>query len=264
MEIEIDLQSGGKWEEPVYNLLLLFFCFVFHHRLIECSQPHLTVKQSFVLLLLLFVFYIQKLCSGVGNHQHFESWKSGFTIHHYAGKVSYEVDGFCDRNRDIFFNDLIELMQNSKKYEMFLFCFIFTYLRILPPNFVCLCVFCSCFPFRNHGSGSAQKSFTWWDSTTRTDTVIYRWVFPIWWDSSSAMARFDFIFTKLPLGGLCYWVPCLFAIPWPSGTKNSTEQIQYFFFFRHPKLYYFPQKTIKWMAFLIQFSLHLCTCVVRT
>jgi myosin-1 len=53
--------------------------------------------------------------AGVGTHQHFEAWKSGFTIHHYAGKVSYEVDGFCERNRDIFFNDLVELMQNSQK-----------------------------------------------------------------------------------------------------------------------------------------------------
>lgn len=100
-------------------------------------------------------FFQQKLCSGVGNHQHFESWKSGFTIHHYAGKVSYEVEGFCDRNRDIFFNDLIELMQNSKKYA------IVQHKKRMafptPPIFFPLC-FRSCFPFRNHGSGSTQTS----------------------------------------------------------------------------------------------------------
>ena len=45
---------------------------------------------------------------------------------------------------------------------------------------------------------------------------------------------------------------------------NRANPIFFFFFFRHPKLYFVPQKTIKWMAFLIQFSLHFCTCVVRT
>ena len=36
-----------------------------------------------------------------------------------------------------------------------------------------------------------------------------------------------------------YKIACLFAIPWPSGTKNSTEQIQYYFFF-----FFSPPKTL--------------------
>ena len=31
----------------------------------------------------------------------------------YAGKVTYDVAGFCERNRDVLFNDLIELMQST-------------------------------------------------------------------------------------------------------------------------------------------------------
>ena len=30
-------------------------------------------------------------------------------------QVTYEADGFCERNRDVLFNDLIELMQSSQK-----------------------------------------------------------------------------------------------------------------------------------------------------
>ncbi|KAK7888870.1 hypothetical protein WMY93_024430 [Mugilogobius chulae] len=59
---------------------------------------------------------LQKLQAAVGTHEHFNSWNSGFVIHHYAGKVSYEVIGFCERNRDVLFPDLIELMQSSE-YE---------------------------------------------------------------------------------------------------------------------------------------------------
>uniref|UniRef100_A0A8C5MPZ5 Myosin IE n=1 Tax=Leptobrachium leishanense TaxID=445787 RepID=A0A8C5MPZ5_9ANUR len=57
---------------------------------------------------------LQKLQMAVGTHDHFNSWNQGFIIHHYAGKVSYDVDGFCERNRDVLFTDLIELMQSSQ------------------------------------------------------------------------------------------------------------------------------------------------------
>lgn len=30
---------------------------------------------------------LQKLQGAVGTHDHFNSWNSGFVIHHYAGKV---------------------------------------------------------------------------------------------------------------------------------------------------------------------------------
>uniref|UniRef100_A0A8C8SYY1 Myosin IE n=1 Tax=Pelusios castaneus TaxID=367368 RepID=A0A8C8SYY1_9SAUR len=55
---------------------------------------------------------LQKLQMAVGTHQHFNSWNKGFIVHHYAGKVSYDVEGFCERNRDVLFTDLVELMQS--------------------------------------------------------------------------------------------------------------------------------------------------------
>ncbi|XP_039942931.1 unconventional myosin-If [Hirundo rustica] len=67
---------------------------------------------------------LQKLQAAVGTHEHFNSWSSGFVIHHYAGKVSYDVNGFCERNRDVLFSDLIELMQSSE----------FAFIRMLFPE----------------------------------------------------------------------------------------------------------------------------------
>uniref|UniRef100_A0AAR2IMN9 Osteoclast-stimulating factor 1 n=1 Tax=Pygocentrus nattereri TaxID=42514 RepID=A0AAR2IMN9_PYGNA len=43
---------------------------------------------------------LQKLRMQINNHEHFNSWNQGFIIHHYAGKVSYDAEGFCERNRD--------------------------------------------------------------------------------------------------------------------------------------------------------------------
>ncbi|XP_069041225.1 myosin IEb [Lepisosteus oculatus] len=57
---------------------------------------------------------LQKLQMQIGSHEHFNSWNKGFIVHHYAGKVSYDVSGFCERNRDVLFSDLIELMQSSE------------------------------------------------------------------------------------------------------------------------------------------------------
>ncbi|XP_046892633.1 myosin IEb [Hypomesus transpacificus] len=57
---------------------------------------------------------VQKLQSQIGTHEHFNSWNKGFIVHHYAGKVSYTVSGFCERNRDVLFPDIIELMQSSE------------------------------------------------------------------------------------------------------------------------------------------------------
>lgn len=35
------------------------------------------------------------------------------SLNHF--QVTYDVDGFCERNRDVLFKDLIELMQTSEK-----------------------------------------------------------------------------------------------------------------------------------------------------
>ena len=62
------------------------------------------------------MFVWQKLASTVGTNKHFQGTNVGFIIHHYAGQVTYDTDGFCERNRDVLFNDLIQLMQSSTMY----------------------------------------------------------------------------------------------------------------------------------------------------
>ncbi|CAG2065966.1 unnamed protein product, partial [Timema podura] len=57
----------------------------------------------------------KQMTKTAGGHQHYQSCSEGFIIHHYAGIVTYNVEGFCDRNRDLLFPDLIELMQSSEK-----------------------------------------------------------------------------------------------------------------------------------------------------
>jgi len=59
-----------------------------------------------------------KLTGAFSQHQHFQGGGRGFTIHHYAGMVNYDVDGFCERNKDVLFIDLIEMMKGSQSRLM--------------------------------------------------------------------------------------------------------------------------------------------------
>ena len=56
---------------------------------------------------------LQKLSEAVGSHEHYTGFQAGFTIMHYAGNVTYEADGFCERNRDAIQPDLLKLIKTS-------------------------------------------------------------------------------------------------------------------------------------------------------
>ncbi|KAL5481739.1 hypothetical protein EMCRGX_G021967 [Ephydatia muelleri] len=47
------------------------------------------------------------------GREYYVGFAAGFTITHYAGKVTYDAEGFCEKNRDVLFKDCIELMQGG-------------------------------------------------------------------------------------------------------------------------------------------------------
>ncbi|OAF68995.1 hypothetical protein A3Q56_03252, partial [Intoshia linei] len=55
-----------------------------------------------------------KLNSAFSSHHHFVPSGCGFTIHHYAGDVTYNIEGFTAMNRNAIFNDLIILAKSSQ------------------------------------------------------------------------------------------------------------------------------------------------------
>lgn len=57
---------------------------------------------------------VQKLRSGVAHNPNFTEQGAGrFKISHYAGEVSYDAEGFVEKNRDNVFVDLLEMCKNS-------------------------------------------------------------------------------------------------------------------------------------------------------
>jgi len=57
--------------------------------------------------------YLEKLSGNFSSHPHYRAFNGAFQIKHYAGDVTYEVDGFSDKNKDTLFSDLVETVQCS-------------------------------------------------------------------------------------------------------------------------------------------------------
>jgi len=56
---------------------------------------------------------LEKLSGLFNSHPHFSAFNGAFQIKHYAGNVTYDVEGFSDKNKDTLFSDLIEMVQCS-------------------------------------------------------------------------------------------------------------------------------------------------------
>eukprot|EP00039_Didymoeca_costata_P024022 m.9005 g.9005 ORF g.9005 m.9005 type:complete len:2048 (+) comp3994_c0_seq1:287-6430(+) len=67
------------------------------------------------------VTYLEKQHAGLSEHPHYSKgtdrtmWGEQFTIKHFAGDVTYTVDGFLSKNKDADQGLLFELMRNSKR-----------------------------------------------------------------------------------------------------------------------------------------------------
>jgi myosin-1 len=57
--------------------------------------------------------FLEKLTGNFGSHPHYRAFNGAFQVKHYAGDVTYEVEGFSDKNKDTLFSDLVETVQCS-------------------------------------------------------------------------------------------------------------------------------------------------------
>ncbi|KAJ3300326.1 Unconventional myosin-Ie [Borealophlyctis nickersoniae] len=59
--------------------------------------------------------FVQKLDMACSQNKHYQGLQTQFIIHHYAGSVTYDCDGFTEANKDTLFKDLVYLMQSTTK-----------------------------------------------------------------------------------------------------------------------------------------------------
>jgi myosin-1 len=58
--------------------------------------------------------FAQRLSMVGASNPHFEDRRGKFIIKHYAGDVTYDVEGMTDKNKDAMLRDLLELLSTSK------------------------------------------------------------------------------------------------------------------------------------------------------
>ena len=64
---------------------------------------HIHLTQCCFHVQLLFILYLNLF-----------NFACRFVIHHYAGMVTYDAEGFCEKNKDVLFVDLIEMVKRSQ------------------------------------------------------------------------------------------------------------------------------------------------------
>jgi myosin-1 len=72
------------------------------------------------------VTLLEKFNECYGTHKHYESRATNkkdktlgdlsFKLKHYAGDVTYDVDAFLDKNKDLLFKDVIFALGSSKNF----------------------------------------------------------------------------------------------------------------------------------------------------
>ncbi len=94
------------------------------------SLSHIYLKNLYQYVSLFSNRFLEKLTGGYSTHPHFRAFNGAFQIKHYAGDVTYEVEGFSDKNKDTLFSDLVEAIQCSN--NQFLVCLYPVIISILP------------------------------------------------------------------------------------------------------------------------------------
>jgi myosin-1 len=57
--------------------------------------------------------FLEKAGGSHGGHEHFGAGNDTFQVKHYAGTVNYNVVGFCDKNKDTLFPDIVDCLKAS-------------------------------------------------------------------------------------------------------------------------------------------------------
>jgi myosin-1 len=73
--------------------------------------------------------FLVKMNQNLSSNPHYKPGAESFLITHYAGDVTYQIDGFCDKNRDVLYQDLVLLMQGSERWEFLEFGILIKYFQ---------------------------------------------------------------------------------------------------------------------------------------
>ena len=100
-------------EPSALCLYLTIFANLYMRRLkvpVSVVSIYFHFKSLKLFILVLDKAFMQRVgTAGGGNHAHFSMRGRGFCIKHYAGDVTYEIEGMVEKNKDALFKDLLDV-----------------------------------------------------------------------------------------------------------------------------------------------------------